>query len=96
MTDQTEDDPENISYARKFPITSIEKTDPPSGVTEGDWYEYIIGQGSSEIKGKRSGSLKSVTEYVEEYAENLNQRSTLGYSAYAARKPTKQTPKAES
>ena len=70
-------------------ISSIEKSDPPDGVTEGEWYEYVIGVGSSEIKGKRSGSLKSVTEYVKEYAENLNQRSALGYSSYAARKVQK-------
>lgn len=76
---------------RKFPVTSIEKTDPPNGETEGEWYEYVIGQGTSEIKGKRSGTLKSVTAYVKEYTENLNQRSTLGYSAYAARKPSTKT-----
>ncbi|MBT8436775.1 MAG: hypothetical protein KJP11_05340 [Gammaproteobacteria bacterium] len=76
---------------RKFPVTSIEKTDPPDGVTEGEWYEYVIGEGTSEIKGKRSGTLKSVTAYVKEYAANLNERSTLGYSAYAARKPTTKT-----
>jgi len=76
---------------RKFPVTSIEKTDPPNGETEGEWYEYVIGHGTSEIKGKRSGTLKSVTAYVKEYAENLNQRSTLGYSAYAARKPSTKT-----
>mgnify|MGYP001811705297 FL=1 len=87
MTDSSDSEP-NV---RKFPVTSIEKTDPPKGVTEGEWYEYVIGQGTSEIKGKRSGSLKSVTAYVKEYAENLNQRSTLGYSAYAARKPAAKT-----
>lgn len=76
---------------RKFPVTSIEKTDPPKGVTEGEWYEYTIGHGTSEIKGKRCGTLKSVTAYVKEYARNLNQRSTLGYSAYAARKPSTKT-----
>lgn len=80
---------EDHVFERKFPVTSIEKTEPPSGVTEGDWYEYIIGEGSSAIKGKRAGSLKAVTEYVEEYADNLNRRAALGYSAYAARKPTK-------
>jgi len=75
---------------RKFPIASIEKTDPPSGVvTDGEWYEYVIGEGSSSIRGKRAGSLKAVTEYVKEYAENLNQRSALGYSSYAARKVQK-------
>ena len=84
MTDKVDDEDE----VSKFPVTSIEKTDPPEG-TEGEWYEYVIGIGSSEIKGKRSGSLKSVTAYVKEYAENLNQRSTLGYSSYAARKVQK-------
>jgi hypothetical protein len=96
MTDKSEEEAAIISNARKFPITSIERTEPPEGVTEGDWYEYVIGHGSSVITGKRAGSLKAVTEYVEEYAENLNQRATLGYSAYAARKTTKQAPKAES
>lgn len=81
MTDEVEEN--------KFPITSIEKTDPPEGVSEGDWYEYVIGSGSSEIRGKRAGSLRSVKAYVKEYAENLNQRSTLGYSSYAARKVQK-------
>jgi hypothetical protein len=87
MTDQTDDAP--APAASKFPITSIEKTDPPEGVTEGEWYEYIIGIGSSAITGRRAGSLEAVTEYVKEYAENLNQRSALGYSSYAARKVQK-------
>jgi hypothetical protein len=90
MTDQTDDAPAET----KFPVTSIEKTDPPDGVTEGEWYEYFIGIGSSAIRGKRSGSLEAVTEYVKEYAENLNQRSALGYSSYAARKVQKTTPPA--
>ena len=81
--------PEDPVAENKFPVTSIEKTDPPAGVTEGDWYEYFIGLGSSAIRGKRAGSLAAVTEYVEEYADNLNRRAALGYSAYAARKPTK-------
>ena len=80
--------PEDEVTENKFPVASIEKTEPPDGVPEGEWYEYIIGLGSSAIKGKRAGSLEAVTEYVEEYADNLNRRAALGYSAYAARKPT--------
>lgn len=87
MTDQSDGEP----VTRKFPITSIEKSRPPEGEADGEWYEYVIGKGTSEIKGKRAGSLKAVTAYVEEYAENLNQRSTLGYSSYAARKPAAKT-----
>ena len=81
MGDQVEDEDE----VSKFPVISIKKCDPPEG-TEGQWYEYVIGIGSSEIKGMRAGTKKAVTEYVKEYAENLDQRSTLGYSSYAARK----------
>jgi len=89
MTDIPEDVvTEDVVTESKFPVTSIEKTEPPAGVTEGEWYEYIIGLGSSAIKGKRAGSLEAVTEYVEEYADNLNRRAALGYSAYAERKPT--------
>lgn len=91
MTDLIDD----LVVENKFPITSIEKTEPPQGVKEGEWYEYVIGKGSSAITGRRSGSLKAVTEYVEEYADNLNRRSALGYSAYAARKPTKANKPAE-
>ena len=81
--------PDEEPVESKFPVSSIEKTEPPEGVTGGEWYEYVIGRGSSVITGKRSGTLKAVTEYVEQYADNLNQRAKLGYSAYAARKPTK-------
>ena len=89
MTDQSDDEAEVKAEASKFPVTSIEKADPPDGEAEGEWYEYKIGIGSSVIKGKRAGSLKAVTEYVKEYAENLNERSALGYSSYAARKVQK-------
>jgi len=85
MSDESDDN----FFDRKFNITKIEKTDPPEGVQEGDWYRYVIGKGSSEIQGKRSGTLQSVTEYAEEYASNLNQRTAQGYSAYAATKRTK-------
>ena len=71
---------------RFFRVTSIEKTEPPTGITEGEWYQYTIGHGDSVIHGKRSGSLQSVTRHAEEYAENLNQRTLLGHSAYAARR----------
>ena len=79
MTDQ----PDNLEK-RFFRVTSIEKMEAPAGVTEGEWYQYTIGHGESAIRGKRSGSLQSVTLHAEEYAENLNQRTLLGHSAYAA------------
>jgi hypothetical protein len=83
------DESKNDFFDRKFNITLIEKTDPPEGMQEGEWYRYVIGKGSSEIQGKRPGTLESVTEHVNEYIANLNQRASLGYSAYAATSKTK-------
>ena len=74
---------------REFVVTDVVETDPPQGVSGGSWFRYTIGHGSSPISGIRSGSLKSVRLYAEEFADNLNQRAMLGYSAYAARKPQK-------
>ncbi len=83
---------EDDIFDRKFNVTKIEKTDPPEGMPEGEWYHYVIGRGASEIQGKRPGTLASVTEHVEEFVENLNRRALLGYSAYASAKPGKTSP----
>ncbi len=82
MIEQSTDD----TYDRVFRVTSVEKSDPPEGISEGEWYYYVISQGPSKIMGKRPGTLKSVTEYAEDFVENLNRRTAPGYSAYAARK----------
>jgi len=71
---------------RHFWVANIEKTPTPEGMSGDNWYKYQIGEGESAINGMRSGSLKSVTEYAEEFAANLNERTLLGYSAYAARR----------
>lgn len=85
MIDQPADD----SYERRFRVISIKKSNAPEGILEGEWYHYVISRGSSEIKGKRPGTLQSVTEHAEEFVENLNRRAAPGYSAYAARKAEK-------
>lgn len=82
---------EEETIGRKFVVTSIEKTDPPPGEEDGEWYEYVIGEGSSAITGKRAGTKRAVTRYIKEFTENLNQRSAMGYSAYATRKTAKKT-----
>ena len=74
---------------RAYFVTDVVKIDPPDGESRGNWYRYTIGHGSSPITGIRSGSLKSVRHYAEEFAENLNRRALSGYSSYATRKPQK-------
>ena len=72
---------------RHFWVANIEKTTTPAGMTGGEnCYRYTIGEGESAIHGIRAGSLKAVTAYAEEFAANLNERTLLGYSAYAARR----------
>ncbi len=79
-------EPEDKSEERHFAVTSVKKTDPPAGASGEKWYQYVIGRGDSAIKGKRAGTLKSVTQHAKEFAENLNRRASLGYSPYAARR----------
>ena len=73
----------------KYPVTSIEKTDPPPGEEGSEWYEYVIGEGASAITGKRAGSKRAVTLYAKEFVANLDERSALGYSAHATRRQAK-------
>jgi len=80
-TDQTDE--------RHFAVTSIEKIEPPADESDGNWYQYTIGEGDSAITGKRAGSLASVRKHAEEFADNLNRRSALGYSPYTTRRTQK-------
>jgi hypothetical protein len=70
----------------KYRVVSVEKTEPPEGMPDGNWHRYIIGQGSAKIEGLKPGTLKAVTEHAETVAEDLNSRAGGGNSAYAARK----------
>ena len=70
----------------KYRVVSVEKTEPPEGMPDGNWHRYIIGQGSAKIEGLKPGTLKAVTQHAETVAEDLNSRAGGGNSAYAARK----------
>lgn len=85
MRDDTKDSIQNHKYS----LISVEKTDPPEGMQDGNWYRYVIGHGRSRIEGVRLGTLKAVTRHAEEYAENLDSRTSIGYSTYVSRKQKK-------
>ena len=68
-----------------FNVISIDKIDAPEGMTGDDWYHYTIGEGNSKIEGLRPGSLKKVTEHVNEYCAELNDRIGRGGSTYSPR-----------
>lgn len=69
---------------RKFNVMNIEKISTPDGMVGDNWYQYVVGQGSSEIKGLTMGTLKQVTEHANKVADDLNDRSKgkkAGYSS---------------
>ena len=68
----------------KFNVMNIEKISTPDGMVGDNWYQYVVGQGSSEIKGLTMGTLKQVTEHANKVADDLNERSRgkkTGYSS---------------
>ncbi len=71
---------------RTYRLANIEKTDPPEGMPEGNWYHYVVEYGESSMNCIRGGTLTEVTEHAEAFVESLNSRSAIGYSSYAARK----------
>lgn len=79
---------EDVKSKLKYGVVSVEKTEAPEGMSGDNWHRYIIGQGTSKIEGKRSGTLKDVTKHAESFAEELNARAGSSYSAYAPRKRT--------
>ena len=82
-------DSDDSSIDSKFRVESVEKTDPPEGMPDGEWHRYIVGQGESKIEGYKSGSLVAVTHHAEMFAEDLNARASRGYSVYATTRKRK-------
>jgi hypothetical protein len=82
MTIETLETTETWTRTR-FEIECIKKCTTPQGLAGENWYQYIVDQEGSKITGYKSGTLKSVTEHVEEFIAGLNQRAAKGYSPYA-------------
>jgi hypothetical protein len=75
----------NKNSVKKYYLVAVENTPPPVDMPEGDWFRYVVSYGDSEINCVRCGTLKEVTSHAEDFVENLNLRTTTGYSGYAAR-----------
>ena len=82
------------SISSKYVLISINKTEAPEGLSGTNWHEYIIERGTSQIVGKKPGSLKQVTEHAKAMITDLNERSGVpSSSTYASRQISK--PKVE-
>ena len=66
----------------EYALISVKKTEPPEGEQGSNWYQYVVGKGSSSLVGKRRGTLKQVTEHAETLADDLNARRGLKVSSY--------------
>lgn len=73
-----------------YKVVTVEKSTAPKGMTGDDWHHYVIGRGDSIIEGKKTGTLKAVTEHAKDLAERISARSDKNgvtyLSTYAPRK----------
>lgn len=60
----------------KYEVASVEKIDAPEGLTGNDWYRYTIIFDGRSIEGMKQGSHYDIARHAEEFAENLNNRSS--------------------
>ena len=74
-----------VSPDKSYQVVTVEKTDPPEGITGGSWYRYVIELEGQTIVSSRRGTLKQVTEYAKECAENMSNRFYRGRSHWSSR-----------
>lgn len=73
----------------KFSVMNIEKISTPDGMAGDNWYQYVVGQGTSEIKGLTMGTSKQVTEHANKVADDLNERSRGKKTGYSSNQSSK-------
>lgn len=83
-----EDEPAKV-IKRKFSVMHIEKISTPDGMVGDNWYQYVVGQGTSEIKGLTMGTLNQVTEHANNVANDLNERSKGKKTGYTSNQNNK-------
>ena len=75
-----------VSPDKTYQVVAVEKTEPPGGTEDVNWYRYIIALEDETIIGGRRGTLQEVTQYANECAENLSSRVGRGTSSWTSRK----------
>lgn len=77
--------PRSLRRPSPYRLVEVTKTQVPQDTSGQTWFRYVLDNGNSQITGKRSGSLKTVTAYATQYAAQLNARSATGNSVWAPR-----------
>jgi len=57
-----------------YEVVSVKSAVPPEHMVGTGWHCYVIGQGTSTIRGYQQGSLEIVRQSVEEIVTRLNER----------------------
>jgi len=66
---------ESSTLGPHYEIISVRRAEPPSGMEGSNWYQYEISfEGSNTLQGYQQGSLRAVTEAVEKFVAQLNER----------------------
>ncbi len=85
QTDANVVTPRSVRRPSPYRLVEVAKTQVPQDTSGQKWFRYVLDNGNSQITGKRSGSLKTVTAYATQYAAQLNARSATGNSVWAPR-----------
>jgi len=62
---------ESSTLGPHYEIISVRRAEPPSGMEGSNWYQY---ESSNTLQGYQQGSLRAVTEAVEKFVAQLNER----------------------
>ena len=71
------------SNAPRYRVALVEKAPCPSGADGKNWHRYVLDGVRSPITGLRQGTLKEVTEYAQQCADELNLRASGKRSPWA-------------
>lgn len=58
----------------EYVLTSLDRSEAPSGIEGDDWFAYKINQGDNEITGYRRGKLTAIKGELKTLIESLNER----------------------
>lgn len=75
-----------MDSTRHFRVALVEKSAVPQGAVGEDWYRYVLESGYAAITGWRRGSLQEITQHAIRCTEELNARSTNGFSPWLYRR----------
>ncbi len=69
----------------RYRLLVLEKTTPPAEARTRRWYRYVIGNGITEINGRRAGTEKEIRKFANDCIRQLNRDITPSRRAHQFR-----------